>query len=171
MISEGQDAAMDLGMEALHATIHHFWKSRELRNIFDCDTVLSQKRRSAAGRDNLNPQLRQSTGKFDNPFLVGDTDQGPLNLGHGFLFLLLTVINARDPRADRSENFVRDRLRPEGHLVCGELLSSLVTQENYFISLPYSPYIGNIYHSQIHAHPAHDRRPFSPHQHSPAVRQ
>ena len=61
-------------------------------------------------------------------------------------------------RADRSENFVRDCVCPSGHLVGGDGFVVLGAEENNLISLVYFSYIGNIQHSQIHAHSSGDRR-------------
>ena len=65
-------------------------------------------------------------------------------------------MNAGTARADGSENLVRDRVGPGGHLVGGYFRVALTAEENNLISLLNISYIGNIYHSQIHAHSSSD---------------
>jgi hypothetical protein len=61
-------------------------------------------------------------------------------------------MNAGNARADGSENLVRDCVGPGGYLIGGYFRVALTAEENNLISLLNISYIGNIYHSQIHAH-------------------
>jgi hypothetical protein len=70
--------------------------------------------------------------------------------------LLRILVNAGNARADGSENLVRDRVGPGGYLVGGYLRIALAAEENNLISLLNISYIGNINHSQIHAHSSRD---------------
>ncbi len=63
-------------------------------------------------------------------------------------------MNAGNASADGSENLVRDRVGPGGYLVGGDFRVALTAEENNLISLLNISYIGNIDHSQIHAHSA-----------------
>src|SRR5688572_27038463 len=61
-------------------------------------------------------------------------------------------MNAGNSSPDRSENLVRDRVDPGGHLVGRDFRVALATEENNLVSLLNTSYIGYIDHSQIHAH-------------------
>src|SRR4030095_10717820 len=71
--------------------------------------------------------------------------------------------------ADGGENLVRDCVCPGGHLIRRNLRVVLTAEENNLISLLNSSYIGNINHSQIHAHSSDDWSALTAHENLTAI--
>src|SRR5215813_2373550 len=78
-------------------------------------------------------------------------------------------MNPGNASADGGENLVRDCVCPGGHLVGGDRHVALTADENNFISLLYSVYIGNVDGSQIHAYSSRYRRAATMDQHRGAI--
>src|SRR5215470_14251894 len=60
-----EDAAMNFRMQSLDATVEHFRKAREVRNVARLDSVLAQQLCRAAGRNDLDAAPGELPRKFD----------------------------------------------------------------------------------------------------------
>ena len=68
-----QNAAVDLGMKRLHASIEHFRKSGEIGNVLDGDAGVAQEFRGASGRDEFDAKRGKLAGEIDESGLIGDS--------------------------------------------------------------------------------------------------
>jgi hypothetical protein len=75
-----QDAAVDFGVQGLHAAVEHFREAGQAGYVADGEARLAQRARRAAGRDQLHPIRGELLGKGDQPGFVGDAQQRTLNL-------------------------------------------------------------------------------------------
>jgi hypothetical protein len=77
-----KNSAMHLGMERLDAAVEHFGEAGEFGDVFDGNAGVAEEFRSASGRDEFDAHGGQMAGEVDESGLVGDAEQGALNLGH-----------------------------------------------------------------------------------------
>ena len=70
-LAAGQQAAVHLGVQRLHAAIQHFRKLGDLGHLGHGQAFLGQQLRSAAGGQQLDAQRVQGFGKVNNAGLVG----------------------------------------------------------------------------------------------------
>ena len=82
VVAQRQDAAVNFRMESLDPAIHHFRKTGELGDVFNGNVAVAQQRSGAAGGNQFDAHGCEGTGKFDNPLLVGNADEGSFNLAH-----------------------------------------------------------------------------------------
>ena len=64
IVAQSENAAVDFRMQSFHPAIHHLGKAGELGNIFHRDFIVAQKRRRAAGGDELDAQFARARGKI-----------------------------------------------------------------------------------------------------------
>ena len=86
IVAHGQQAAMHLGVQRLHAAIHHFGKTGEVGNVAHRQTGVAQSLGRAAGRDQIHTLFRQRPAQLDKARLVRNRKQGAADgdwLGHG----------------------------------------------------------------------------------------
>ncbi len=74
-ITTAEDAAVDLGVQGLHAAVHHFRKTGVVGDFHGSNAVLAQQLEGAAGGEDLDTELEEFTGEFDDAGLVGHADQ------------------------------------------------------------------------------------------------
>ena len=75
-----QDAAVDLGMEGLDATVEHLRKACQLGDIEDGKAVFAERPGRASGRDELDTVGGELTGEVDQAGLVGDAEERAADL-------------------------------------------------------------------------------------------
>ena len=80
--ADGENSAVDFGMQSLHAAVEHFGKAGDIGNILDWNAGFANQARGAAGRDEFRSELGQSAGKIENSCFIGDTDEDAANLSH-----------------------------------------------------------------------------------------
>ena len=78
--ANGEQPAVDARMERLHPTVHHLGEAGELRDVDDGEPGRVERRRSAAGREELDPVPGQDFPQLDEAVLVGHGDQSPRDL-------------------------------------------------------------------------------------------
>src|SRR3989344_1473195 len=80
-----EDPAVDFRVQGFHPAVHHFGEAGVIRD-FHCGNavVLQQLERPAGGKD-LDTQGFKLLGKFEDPGLVGNTDQGAADRQAGSL--------------------------------------------------------------------------------------
>ena len=61
--AHGEQAAVDLGMQRLHAAVEHLGKSRQLRDVLDGEALGAQGRRRAPRRDELHAHAAPERGR------------------------------------------------------------------------------------------------------------
>ncbi len=76
MVATRKNAAVDCGMERLHAALHHLGKARHLRDARHRQAGLGQLPRGAAGRDQREPARDQAAPEIGDAGLVGDAQEG-----------------------------------------------------------------------------------------------
>ena len=76
MIASREQAAMNQRMQRLHPAVHHLGKSRDVGNAGDRQTLGSQRFRSAAGRDELEPAVGETAAKLHDSRLVRNAQKG-----------------------------------------------------------------------------------------------
>ena len=64
-------------VQRLHPPVEDLRRAGELGDVGDLDPGLAQRRRGAAGGEDLDPELAQPAGEVGDPGLVGDRDQRP----------------------------------------------------------------------------------------------
>ncbi len=82
-----EQTAMHLGMQRLHAAIHHLWKVCQVRHVAHLETCFLQRLRRTAGGHQIDAKRRQLPRPLDQSRLVGDRDQRPPDrdaIGHVF---------------------------------------------------------------------------------------
>ena len=77
-----QQPAMHFRVQRLDASIEHFGEAGELADFDDGYPRVLEGTRGAARGDDLDPQCVQFFCEIDQPRLVRNAYQGPLNLGH-----------------------------------------------------------------------------------------
>ena len=81
MVAPREDAAVDGRMQRLHPAVHHFRKAGQIRDARDGEAGLGQRARRAAGRDELEAAIDETTAQFDDSGLVEDAQQGSWHKG------------------------------------------------------------------------------------------
>ncbi len=71
-----EDAAVDFRVQGLDPTVHHFCETGVVRDFYCGHAVVLQQFEGPARGEDFHAQSFQLTGKFEDPGLVGDTDQG-----------------------------------------------------------------------------------------------
>src|SRR5699024_7707142 len=72
----GEDAAVDAGVEGLHASVEDLGEAGDGLDLGDGDAGLVDGGGGRSGRDDLGAAVGQRTGQLDDPGLVEDGDQG-----------------------------------------------------------------------------------------------
>jgi hypothetical protein len=80
--ADGENAAVNFGVQGFHAAIEHLREAGDIGNIPDGDSGLANEARGAAGGDEFGAQPGQSAGKIENSRFIGDTNQNAANFGH-----------------------------------------------------------------------------------------
>ncbi len=80
-----QDATVDLRVQGLDPAIHHFGEAGVVGHFHRVDAVVLEQLVGAAGGQDLDTELLQLTGKFEDTGLVGDADQGAADWQAGSL--------------------------------------------------------------------------------------
>ena len=83
LVPEGQDAAVDLGVERLDPAVHDFREPGDIRHLGHVDAVLSQQCGGPSRGQDLDAQSRQLFGKIDDTVLLGYANQRSFDLTHG----------------------------------------------------------------------------------------
>ncbi|MND65529.1 hypothetical protein D3C80_569000 [compost metagenome] len=78
-IATAEDAAVDLRVQGLHATVHHFREAGVVGDFHGGDGVVLEQLVGAAGGEDLHAEGSQFTGELDDAGLVGNADQGTAN--------------------------------------------------------------------------------------------
>ena len=81
LLAQGEDAAVDLGVQGLDPAVHHLGEARVRGHLGDGHAGLLQGRVGAAGREDLGAHLRQGAREVLDAGLVRDADQGAPHLG------------------------------------------------------------------------------------------
>ena len=79
IVADREEPAMNLRVERLHPPVHHLREAGQVGDVADLGAELAQPGRGAAGRDDLDPMLRQARGERIEPALVGKRNQRPAN--------------------------------------------------------------------------------------------
>ena len=80
VVAQREDAGVELGVERLDAPVHHLRPAGEVVDRAHVQPGRGQLARGAAGRDQLDPELREPARELDDPALVGDRQQRPAHL-------------------------------------------------------------------------------------------
>ena len=75
IVVPAQEAPVHLGMQRLHAAIHHFGKAGVVGDVADGDARLLQVLARAAGAEDFDAAGNQFANEFDEAGFVADTDQ------------------------------------------------------------------------------------------------
>ena len=70
---------MHLGMQGLHAAVHHFGKARQLANIFHRQTSVAQGLCRAACRHQFDMPRREGMAQFDKAGFIRNRQKGPFD--------------------------------------------------------------------------------------------
>jgi hypothetical protein len=71
-----EDAAVDFRVQGLDPAIHHFGEAGVVGHFHRVYAVVLEQLVGAAGGQDLDTELLQLTGEFEDTGLVGDADQG-----------------------------------------------------------------------------------------------
>ena len=74
-VATTEDTAMDLRMQRLHPTVHHFREAGVIGDFHSVDGIVPQQFVSTAGGQDFHAQRTEFAGEIDNTGLVRDTDQ------------------------------------------------------------------------------------------------
>ena len=85
IVAHRQQAAVDFGVQRLDASVHHFGKAGQVRNVAHRQPGIAQCLGGAAGGNEIDAVRSQRLAQFDKPGLVGHREQRPSNLhvSHG----------------------------------------------------------------------------------------
>ncbi len=78
-----QNAPVNFGMQRLHAAVEHFGEASEVGDVFDGDEGIAKKLGRASGGDEFDAEAGKLAGEIDKAGLVGDAENGALDLGGG----------------------------------------------------------------------------------------
>ena len=70
VVAQMEEPAVDLGVERLHAPVHHLGKAGVFADLDDLDALLREQLRGAAGGDDFDAHRLQRAGKWNEPRLV-----------------------------------------------------------------------------------------------------
>jgi hypothetical protein len=80
VVAEGEQAAVDFGVQRLEAAVHHFGEAGDLAYIGDDQAVVAEEFGGAAGADQLDAEfLSQRFGELCEAGFVGDGEEGALH--------------------------------------------------------------------------------------------
>ena len=79
VVAHREKPAMHLGVQRLHAPVHHFGKARQVGDILHRERRRLDRLRGAAGRDKLDARLVEGAGEIGEPGLVGNRNEGAAN--------------------------------------------------------------------------------------------
>ena len=79
IITDSEDASVNLGMQCFHTAIHHFRKSGHFGNRFYRNACCCNGLHGTAGGNDFHTQFMKSFCKFYDPCLIRYTDQGSFN--------------------------------------------------------------------------------------------
>ena len=89
IVADGEQPAMDLGVQRLDPAVHHFGKAGEIGDVEHGQAGVRQRSARSAGRDQLDSVLRQRPSEVHQTGLVGNGEQGAGNatemVGHDAL--------------------------------------------------------------------------------------
>ena len=74
-VATRQDPPVDLGMQGLHAPVHHLGKSGDVRDVANGDARFPQEPRRPARREDLDAERGQRAAQIDEPGLVVNAHQ------------------------------------------------------------------------------------------------
>src|SRR5689334_19978001 len=74
-IAAGENAAVDVRVQRLHAAVHHLGKPGQVRHIRHREARFCQRARGAAGGDELEAARCESACEIDDAGLVGNAEQ------------------------------------------------------------------------------------------------
>lgn len=80
-----EDAAVDFRVQGLDPAVHHFGKAGVVSHFHRVNAVVLEQLVGAAGGQDLDTELLQLTGEFEDTGLVGDADQGAADWQAGSL--------------------------------------------------------------------------------------
>ncbi len=103
LAAAAKDAAVDLGMQRLHAAVHHLRETGVVGDFGHRDAAVAQQLEGAAGGQQRDACLAEFAGEVDDAGLVGDGDQGLFDgLAHGATHRWLEILSGalvhRDPQ-------------------------------------------------------------------------
>ena len=75
-----QDAAVNFRMQSLDASVEHFGEAGEVGDVFHGDAGIAQEFGGASGGDEFDVQTGELAGEIDESGLVGDAENGALDL-------------------------------------------------------------------------------------------
>ena len=84
VVADGEQAAMDLGMQRLHPAVHHFGEAGHLGDFEHGKAGVRQRLARAPGRDELHSLRRQRTRELDDARLVGNGNEGARDAAEAF---------------------------------------------------------------------------------------
>ena len=96
-VATGQEAAVHLGVQRLHAPVEHLREAGDLRDVHHRDPGLPQEPGGAAGGDDLRAEGRQAPRELHHPGLVVHADQRPSESRH-HTPLVTPPMSTRRPR-------------------------------------------------------------------------
>ena len=75
VVAPREQRGVQARVQRLHPAVEDLRRAGELGDVGDLEPRLAERRRGAAGREDLDPELAQAAGEVDDPGLVGDRDQ------------------------------------------------------------------------------------------------
>ena len=70
-----KNAAVNFGMQRLHAAVEHFGESGEVGDVFDRDAGVAQQLGGAAGGDEFDAEGGKFAGEIDQAGFIGDAER------------------------------------------------------------------------------------------------
>ncbi len=80
IVSSMENASVHLRMQSFHPAIQHLRESGQIGDVFDANTRIAQQLRRATCGDQFYSHAGELLGKFDQTSLVGNAENGTLNL-------------------------------------------------------------------------------------------
>ena len=102
-----EDAAVDFRVQGLDATVHHFCETGVVRDFYCGHAVVLQQFEGPARGEDFHTQGFQLPGKFEDPGLVGNTDQGTADRQAGGLVGHLNFHQKQRKSAKKATGFTR----------------------------------------------------------------
>ena len=95
IVADGEETAMDLGMQGLDPPVHHLRKAGEVRYVAHVEARVAQRPGGAAGGNEVHPLRGEHVAKRDEPRLVRNRKKGAPDLD---LIHIVLVISGLQPR-------------------------------------------------------------------------
>ena len=114
--AHGEQTAVHLRMQRLHAAVEHLGKSGELGDILHGEPLGAQRRRRAAGGDQLHAHGGKLAGERDEPRLVGHRKQRAANARVSSSFSLAGLSSAM--RSATQFTSVSPKVAPRSTICC-----------------------------------------------------